>query len=90
MFNNILRSIKKILYTPILLVKAKHISNEIHNIISDTKGHNILDFGCGDTVLTQEIKKRFLYSKITPIDVVDTSLTSIKPELYNGKRIPYP
>lgn len=54
-----------------------------------SKSDKILDLGSGPGSVTQVLRERGF--QVTPLDVVDISLNpEFKPQLFNGKTIPYP
>lgn len=69
-----------------LKVRAKKIAGFIYPFLSD--GYTVLDFGCGDMLISYFIQKN-LNVKIKGIDVIDTNLTSLPFQIFDGKKIPY-
>ena len=48
-----------------------------------------LDFGSGDGFFASELQKRLPLQSITPVDVVEREHSFVKPQLYDGKRLPF-
>lgn len=63
-------------------------TNRVHNMVTKYANHanNILDLGCGACCSTKKLKVSG--KNITPLDVVNKG-KCMKPELFDGKRIPY-
>lgn len=81
------KEIQRLLFLPFLSSKAKRIGVEIVKIAKPYK--KILDFGCGDMVLTKYISEHLPKNVIKGIDVIDTNLTNLKPILYEGDKLPF-
>ena len=74
----------------VLIIKLCNIyifKKRINRIIKNINiNHKILDFGCGSCCYTKYLKD--LGYNITGIDVINEG-TCLKPNIYNGKKIPY-
>lgn len=81
--------IQNILFRPILAIKAKRIGGAICGAFPK-KVSRVLDVGCGDMMISREIKKYIPNAKFIGIDVIDTSMTGECPVLYDGVTLPYP
>ena len=66
--------------------RAKKIAGFIYPYLSDKD--EVLDFGCGDMIISYFIQKN-IDVKIKGIDVIDTNLTSLPLQIYDGKSIPF-
>ena len=51
------------------------------------EGDKILDLGCGECCITNELNQKGY--NVKGLDIVDAG-TCMKPEIYNGKNIPFP
>jgi ubiquinone/menaquinone biosynthesis C-methylase UbiE len=84
------KTIQRVLYTPIINIKAKRLGKELLPFITPTT-KKVIDLGCGDCGITWFIKNNVRgTTKITAVDTLDTSLYDIKPIIYNGKKLPFP
>jgi SAM-dependent methyltransferase len=69
-----------------LLSRAKRLTPILKSILEpDT---SLLDLGCGDMVLTEHMHFNSTID-ITPIDTVDSNLSSLSLTLYDGERLPF-
>lgn len=66
--------------------RAKRISSFIYPLLP--KYSQVLDFGCGDLLIAENIQKNRDCS-ILGIDVININLTKLHLEIYNGKKIPF-
>jgi SAM-dependent methyltransferase len=49
----------------------------------------VLDFGSGDGFFAHELPKRAPLQGVTPVDVVERAHSFVKPQLYDGQRLPF-
>jgi len=49
----------------------------------------ILDFGCGNMLVTEYVQKHLPNKKITGVEVLDLNLTDMKPVIYDGIKMPF-
>lgn len=81
------KEVERFIFLPFLNSKAKRIGGEIVKLAKSSK--KILDFGCGDMILTKFVTDKLPKSKVSGIDVIDTNLTDLKPIIYPGDKIPF-
>lgn len=86
-----IKKIQRLLYKPILRVKGKNIGSSIISGLPE-KVVRILDVGCGDMMISQEVFNHFRNKRVKCIglDVIDTNLTDLQPVLYDGVTFPFP
>jgi ubiquinone/menaquinone biosynthesis C-methylase UbiE len=83
-----MKAVQRWLFAPVLETKAARLSRAIAPHLAGAQ--RVLDFGCGDMVLTRALARACPGAALVGLDVVDTSLTELSPVLYDGRRIPYP
>lgn len=84
------KTFQKIFYRPVINIKAERLGNEILKRVNKRKKIiKIIDLGCGDCGITYYLTKKLPKATISPVDVLDTNLYSIKPTIYNGKKLPF-
>ncbi|MDQ7824428.1 MAG: class I SAM-dependent methyltransferase [Candidatus Eremiobacteraeota bacterium] len=80
------KSFRQTFFVPWLKARAKRLGT--HIIDSTENCSSLLDFGCGDAILTE-----FLHSKsskeVVGVDTVDTNLSRIPVVIYDGERLPF-
>lgn len=48
-----------------------------------------LDFGSGDGYFASQLRDQAVVGAITPVDVVERAQNFVRPQLYDGKRLPF-
>ena len=81
------KALRNVFLKPLLKVRARLLGPHINASVKDCD--SILDLGCGDGVLASYLKKR-CHQNITSIDTIDSNLTKMKVQLYDGQKLPFP
>ncbi len=78
--------LKKLLYLPILKDRAERLGKHIIN--STQNCDSLLDYGCGNMILTEHLKYN-TDMKVIGIDMVDNNLSNLPLLKYNGEKLPF-
>jgi SAM-dependent methyltransferase len=78
---------RRLCFAPVLKIRAGRLGPRILEAASDCS--SILDFGCGDMILTEYLKKKEPHKKVVGIDTLDTNLSHLPLYIYDGTRIPF-
>jgi len=79
-------SLQKIIYTPILKNRAERLGKDIIKAINNCS--SLLDYGCGNMILTKHIKDNTNIN-IVGIDMVDNNLSDMPLLIYEGGKLPF-
>lgn len=85
--SSIWKILLKFFIVPVLRARARRLSPHIFDAIHNCS--TILDFGCGDMILTEFLKQKSPQRKFVGIDTLDSNLSSLPVLLYDGTRLPF-
>ena len=71
----------------LLDIRARRLMNHIIGATEDCT--SMLDLGCGDMILTEYLHHHSNL-QVTGIDTIDSNLSHLPVQLYDGDRIPFP
>jgi SAM-dependent methyltransferase len=77
---------RRFFFKPLLTSRARRLSPLIFQTLGDCS--SLLDLGCGDMILTEYLKQVSGMS-ITALDTVDSNLSRLPLQLYDGVKIPF-
>ena len=81
------RIIRRFCFAPVLKARARRLGPHLFDALNNCS--SVLDFGCGDSILTDFLKKSLPHRKVIGLDTVDSNLTNMPILIYDGKRIPF-
>lgn len=86
---NIFKSVKKSIFSELKKINTQKKVDLVKPYFK--KKQSVLDFGCGDLELAEDLKKELPYLSITGVDVVDFGKNpkKVKFVCYDGKKLPF-
>lgn len=81
------RFLRRSLFAPVLRTRAKRLGPYIFDSLHDCS--SILDFGCGDMILTEFLKSSSPERHVVGIDTIDSNLSNLPLLLYDGTALPF-
>jgi len=80
------RALRRFLFKIVLEARAKRLARHIMESLDDCS--NLIDFGCGDMILT-ECLHGMTDKEVVGVDTVNSNLTRLPLILYDGNRLPF-
>lgn len=84
---SIARLLRRLLIIPVLKMRAHRLGPHIFKAAEECD--TILDFGCGDMILTEFLTEKSPERSVIGVDTLDTNLTDMPVLLYDGIRLPF-
>jgi len=80
------RRLRRFLFKVVLQSRAKRLTRHIMDSLEDCS--NLIDFGCGDMILTECIDS-MTDKEVVGVDTVNSNLSKLPLILYDGNRLPF-
>ena len=62
----------------------------LQKLVTPLNAPTVMDFGAGDGYFTSQISKIAGIKCVTPVDVTERKHSIVKPNIYDGKHLPFP